>query len=169
MAKGTPGVRTLNTLATNARRASQAIGTRPDAEIALPASAQAKLDYLALGGRDFRASTPILEREMALAAEMALRKMIERQIAQQRARQAGAGGARQARAEQAPTPSPWQAAAVAYLNRLQLRLATGGADVQGQLARLDRQTIEQKGHSRIGYDSGDLLRQVGAAKIRLTR
>lgn len=148
MANGTPGVRTLNTLAANTRRASNAVGTRPGAEIALPASAQAKLDYLERGGRDFRASTPTLDREIEAAYVEELQKVIF---------------------GKAPASAPWEAAAAAYLKRLQLRLETGGADVQGLLARLDRQTIEQKGHSRIGYASGDLLRQVRAAKIRQAR
>lgn len=128
--------------------AKKAIGRVPGAAVELPTDALNKLRWLAKGGRDFREENATMRKEVNGAFVAALRRVL---------------------AGDAPVTLPWKDAAEAYRDRLAMRLATSGGDVKGHMRKLKADTIERKGHARIGVDRGDLLREVATAKVRVTR
>lgn len=65
--------------------------------------------------------------------------------------------------------SPWQAAAETYKDRVVARLRTGGGDVKGEMKPLSPGYIKEKGFSRIGYRSGDLLRDIVRSKVTVAK
>lgn len=131
-----------------AEAAKKAIGRVPGAAVELPMDALNKLKWLAKGGRDFREENNVMRKEVNGAFVAALRKVL---------------------AGKAPVTLPWRDAAEAYRDRLATRLATSGGDVRAHMKKLKADTIERKGHARIGVDKGDLLREVATAKVRVTR
>lgn len=131
-----------------AEAAKKAIGRVPGAAVELPSDALLKLKWLAKGGRDFREENATMRKEVNGAFVAALRKVL---------------------AGKAPVTLPWRDAAEAYRDRLATRLATSGGDVRSRLRKLKPATIRRKGHSRIGVDSGLLLKQVSTAATRVTR
>lgn len=142
------GLTRLREIDKAAALAMAAIGRVPGAAIVLPNDALLKLRWLERGGRDFREVTNVMKAEVNDAFVDALRKVA---------------------AGKAPVSAPWKAAAEAYRDRLATRLATSGGDVRNRLRKLKPSTIRRKGHSRIGVDSGLLLKQVSTAATRVTR
>lgn len=116
----------------------------PKVEIALTESAADKLMWLKNDGRDFTRVNAKMAADMALAFVSGIWGMAR-----------GEGGA----------TLPWRRAGMAYRERLMQRIFSGGGDVKGSLARLSRATIERKGHSRIGYDSGKLQRDIARSRV----
>lgn len=115
------------------------------ARVDLPDEAARKLGYLAAGGRDVMAPTPVLTGEVVRAYEAGLARVRD--------------GA-----------SPGTAvveAGRAVLRRLRLRVAQGGADLA--LAPLDPDTVRRKGSARLLVDSGGLLRALSAATVTPSR
>lgn len=131
-----------------AEAAKKAIGRVPGAAVELPSDALLKLKWLAKGGRDFREENNVMRKEVNGAFVAALKRVL---------------------AGKAPVTTPWRDAAEAYRDRLATRLATSGGDVRSHMRKLKPETIERKGHARIGVDKGDLLREVATAKVRVTR
>jgi hypothetical protein len=65
---------------------------------------------------------------------------------------------------------PWKMAGEVYLKALQDRITYSGADIHSKLAPLRPSTIKSKGgNTRMFYKSGDLLKAILAAKIRIVR
>lgn len=142
------GLSSLGDIAKAAAVARAAIGKVPGVGIELPDEELQKLKWLEKGGRDFReVNQKMLDRMGAAFARM-LAKVI---------------------AGKAAVDSPWKAAAAEYIDVVAERLATGGGDVKGHMKPLKEDTIERKGHARIGLDSGALLRAVATARVRLTK
>lgn len=142
------GLSSLGDIAKAAAIARQAIGKTPGVGLELDDFELAKLKWLAKGGRDFREVTPKMLNRMGEAFSRALARVIARK---------------------ADPTAPWIAAAQTYVDIVSERLATGGGDVKSHMKPLKPETIERKGHARIGIDSGALLRAVATAKVRLTR
>lgn len=131
-----------------AELAQKAIGRVPGAAIVLSSDALDKLRWLAAGGRDFREDNRTMKERVNGAFAAALLKVMK---------------------GKAPVSAPWKAAAEEYRDVLATRLATSGGDVKGHMKKLRPATIERKGHARIGVDSGELLREVATAQVRVTR
>lgn len=51
------------------------------------------------------------------------------------------------------------------VDRVATRLSTGGGEVKGRMKRLKASTVKRKGFSKIGVDTGALLRSLVAAKV----
>lgn len=117
---------------------------RRDVSITLPVESIDKLGWLEDGGRDFTTVTALLAREMADAFAQGLDKLEQ--------------GAKNEKL-------PWQLAAEAFVDRLATRLSTGGGDLKGRMRKLKPETVARKGFSKIGVDTGALLRSVVAAKV----
>ena len=144
-------IRGLNTMAEiqqAAELAQKAIGRVPGAAVELTTDALDKLRWLANGGRDFREENATMRKEVNGAFTKALLRVMK---------------------GKAPVTEPWKAAAQAYVDRLATRLATSGGDVRSKMRKLKPETVERKGHARIGVDTGTLLREVATAKVRVTR
>lgn len=131
-----------------AELAKAAIGRVPGAAIELSTDALDKLRWLAKGGRDFREDNKTMKSRVNAAFAKALLKVMK---------------------GRAPVTEPWRMAAEEYRDVLATRLATSGGDVKAHMKKLKPDTIERKGHSRIGVDTGELLREVATAKVRVTR
>lgn len=113
--------------------------------VTLPASASEKLGHLASGGRDLLAPSTTLDQEVAQAMDRGLQAVVQG----------------------AAPDTPWQRAGEAVLRRLRLRVTQGGADLT--LRALDPATIRRKGHARVGYETGALLRDLSRARVTLQR
>ena len=142
------GLSSLGDIAKAAAVARAAIGKVPGVGIELDDFELAKLKWLQKGGRDFREVTPKMLSRMSEAFTRALAKVLKGKAA---------------------VTAPWEAAAAEYIDVVAERLATGGGDVKSHMKVLKPETIERKGHARIGLDSGALLRAVATAKVRLTK
>lgn len=103
-----------------------------------------KLEWLKDGGRNFTTVNALLAREEAEAFARGLDKL-ER-------------GAKD-------ETLPWKLAAEAFIDRLATRLSTGGGDLKGRMRPLKADTIKRKGFSKIGVDTGALLRDIVAARV----
>jgi hypothetical protein len=65
---------------------------------------------------------------------------------------------------------PWKAAAEVYLKTLQNRIGFSGGDIASKLAPLKESTQARKGgNTRLFYDSGDLLKAIMKARIKVRR
>lgn len=102
-----------------------------------------KLRWLEEGGRNFLAVNPTMVKDMALAATKAAPGALWRR----------------------DWGLVWRAAAEAFLERLKDRLGANGLDIRGKLRPLKAETIERKGHARIGIDTGELLKAILRARI----
>lgn len=131
-----------------AELAQEAIGHTPGAAVEMSTDALDKLRYLANGGRDFREVNRNMKSRVNGAFTKALLKVMK---------------------GKAPVTEPWRMAAEEYRDVLAERLATSGGDVKSHMKKLKADTVERKGHARIGVDTGDLLREVATAKVRVTR
>lgn len=102
-----------------------------------------KLGWLEDGGRDFMAVNATMVKDMALAATKAApRALFSRD-----------------------TSLIWRAAAEAFLERLKDRIGANGLDIRGKLRPLKPETVERKGHARVGIDTGELLKAILRARI----
>lgn len=142
------GLSRMSDIQKAAELAQKAIGRVPGAALVLSSDALDKLRWLANGGRDFREDNRTMK---------------------DRVNGAFARGLLQVMKGKASVSEPWRLAAEEYRDVLATRLATSGGDVKGHMKRLKPATIERKGHARIGVDSGELLREVATAKVRVTR
>lgn len=115
-----------------------------DVAITLPEESVDKLSWLEGGGRDFTVVTSLLAREMAEAFARGLDRI--------------EGGAKD-------EELPWRLAAEAYVDRLATRLSTGGGDLKARMRKLKPETVKRKGFSKIGVDTGALLRSIVAARV----
>lgn len=140
------GLATLGEVADAAARARAALGAVPGAGLDLDETSLAKLRWLQRDGRDFRAVTPQLQARMGAAFAAAESRVLT--------------GA-------ADIGAPWRAAVEAYRDHVSQRLLAGGLDVK--VKPDSAETIKRKGHSRVGYASGDLQRAVAGASVRNTR
>jgi len=116
----------------------------------VPDLAQQKLTWLARGGRDFLKVNRTMLHEMGDAYREAAVALLN------------------SRRRLDPT-SPWRAAAETYKDRVVRRLRTGGDDIKGELKPLSPAYIREKGFSRIGYRTGQLLRDLTKSKVTVTR
>lgn len=118
----------------------------------LPGQEENKIGWLVKGRkgiqapRDLLQITPKLTKEMAAALKKGLKETAE-----------GARG-----------DTAWRRAGEVYLEYIQKRIDKDGADIRGKLAKLKPSTIRRKGHARRFYDSGDLLRAIMAARVRVS-
>lgn len=142
------GLNRMKDIEKAARLAKEAIGRVPGAAIQLSSDALDKLRWLANGGRDFREDNRTMKARVNGAFASALMDVIR-------------GRAR--------VSEPWRAAAEEYRDVLAERLASGGGDVKAHMRKLRPATIARKGHSRIGVDSGALLREVTKAPVKVTK
>lgn len=62
---------------------------------------------------------------------------------------------------------PWQLLGEAARDRVAKRLLGGGNDIRGLMRKNVKSTIDRKGHGIIGYDSGDLWRDVSTAAVKV--
>lgn len=141
------GLSSLSDLEEALRLARTAVGYTPGVGIVFSGEALAKLRWLKRSGRDFRVVNDTLLREMNAAFTHGLMRVLRRR---------------------APVSEPWRLAGEAYKSRLSARLANGGADIASTLRPLKPATVARKGFDKIGYDSGDLLRDVAASTVRTT-
>ena len=111
---------------------------------------EAKLAWLKKGGRDFLKVNRMVLHEMGDAYREAAVALLN------------------SRRKLDPT-SPWRAAADTYRDRVVARLRTGGGDIKGDLKPLDPRYVREKGFSRIGYRTGQLLRDITKSRITVTR
>ncbi len=116
----------------------------------VPDLAAAKLSWLKKGGRDFLKVNRTVLHEMGDAYREAAVALIN------------------SRRKLDPT-SPWKAAGDTYRERILARLRTGGGDIKGDLKPLSPAYIREKGFSRIGYRTGQLLRDLTKSKVTVTR
>lgn len=142
------GLSKLGDIAKAAALARKEIGRVPGVGIELPTEELNKLRWLQNGGRDFREVNKKMLDRMGEAFSRALAKVL---------------------AGKKPVTAPWEAAAREYIDVVAERLATGGGDVKGHMTPLKPETVERKGHSRIGIDTGALLKAMALAKVRLTK
>jgi hypothetical protein len=140
------GLSSLRDIEKAAALAKEAIGRVPTGGLELPHEAVEKLRWLANGGREFREVNRTLKGDMQVAFTSALRDVMK---------------------GKAKVTEPWRAAIEAYRDRIATRIALGGGDIKAHLKRLKPVTIKRKGHSKIGVDSGEMLRQVSAAKVKV--
>lgn len=120
----------------------------PGVGLDMPQDALNKLKWMASAKehRDFREVNDVLLKKMGAAFTKALFRVMKKK---------------------APITEPWKAAGEAYQDHLVFRLSHSGGDVK--MKPLKPATIERKGSSQIGRDTGDLYRDVRAAKVRLTK
>lgn len=142
------GLSKLSDINKAAKLAREAIGRVPGAALDVPTEALNKLRWLERGGRDFRLANKAMQKRVndAFLAKLKL-------VMQGRAK----------------VSDPWAAAAAEYQDVVAERLATGGGDAKGTMKPLKPETVERKGHGKIGFDTGELLRQWIKAKVRVTR
>lgn len=142
------GLASLGDIAKAAKLARDSIGKVPGVGMDLTKEALDKLRWMAAAKehRDFREVNPLLLREMGQAFTASLLKVMK---------------------GKAPITAPWLAAGEAYKDRVTFRLANSGGDIK--MAPLKPSTIERKGSSQIGRDTGALYREWKAAKVRTTR
>jgi hypothetical protein len=142
------GLSSLGDIAVAAKKAREAIGKTPGVGLELPKASLDKLRWMAGAKehRDFREVNERLLSEMGRAFTAALQLVMK---------------------GKADVTRPWLAAGEAYKARVQSRLAKSGDDVK--MAALKPATIERKGSSQIGRDTGALYRDWKAAVVRLTR
>lgn len=112
--------------------------------ITLPEESIDKLGWLEGGGRKFTTVNTLLANAMAEAFAKGLDHLAQ-------------GGKDE--------KEPWRLAAEEFIDRLATRLSTGGGDLKGRMRGLKPETIKRKGFSKIGVDTGALLRSVVAAKV----
>ena len=105
-----------------------------------------KLRWLESDGRDFRKVTPTLTKKMSAAFAKKLDDVLTGKAA---------------------VDAPTEAAVTVFKNEVAQRLETGGGDVT--MTPLKTSTIKQKGHDRVGDDTGQLKRAVKRAKVRTVR
>lgn len=142
------GLSSLGDIAVAAKKAREAIGKTPGVGLELPQASLNKLRWMAGAKehRDFREVNDRLLSEMGRAFTAALQLVMK---------------------GKADVTRPWIAAGEAYKARIQSRLAKSGDDVK--MVALKPATIERKGSSQIGRDTGALYRDWKAAVVRLTR
>lgn len=142
------GLSSLGDIAVAAKKAREAIGKTPGVGLELPQASLNKLRWMAGAKehRDFREVNDRLLSEMGRAFTAALQLVMK---------------------GKADVTRPWIAAGEAYKARIQSRLAKSGDDVK--MKPLKPATVERKGSSQIGRDTGALYRDWKAAVVRLTR
>lgn len=142
------GLSSLGDIAVAAKKAREAIGKTPGVGLELPQASLNKLRWMAGAKehRDFREVNERLLSEMGRAFTAALQLVMK---------------------GKADVTRPWIAAGEAYKARIQSRLAKSGDDVK--MKPLKPATVERKGSSQIGRDTGALYRDWKAAVVRLTR
>ncbi|MBL0219651.1 MAG: hypothetical protein IPQ07_38025 [Myxococcales bacterium] len=112
--------------------------------ITLPEESVDKLEWLKESGRNFTTVNALLAKSMAEAFARGLDHI-----------QAGGKDLKE----------PWRLAAEEWIDRVATRLSTGGGDLKGRMRALKPDTIKRKGFSKIGVDSGALLRSMVAAQV----
>jgi hypothetical protein len=142
------GLSSLGDIAVAVKKAREAIGRVPGVGLELPQASLNKLRWMAGAKehRDFREVNDKLLGEMGRAFTAALRLVMK---------------------GKADVTRPWLAAGEAYKDRIASRLAKSGDDIK--MKPLKPETIERKGSSQIGRDTGALYRDWKAAVVRLTR
>ena len=140
------GLSSIADVAKAARLARESIGKVPGVGIELEQLSLNKLKWMASGGRDFRTVNDTLISKMDEAFTGALLKVMK---------------------GKAPITLPWLAAGEAWRKHLVYRLANSGGDIK--MKPLAKSTIERKGSTQIGRDTGALYRDVKGATVRNTR
>jgi len=129
-----------------ARLARESIGKVPGVGIELEQLSLNKLKWMASGGRDFRAVTDVLISKMDEAFTAKLMLVMKGKAA---------------------ITAPWLAAGEAWRKHMVYRLANSGGDIK--MKPLAKSTIERKGSTQIGRDTGALYRDMKSATVRNTR
>lgn len=140
------GLSSLKDIAEAAREARKAIGKVPGVGIELEQISLNKLRWMANGGRDFRLMNDVMLAKMDKAFTAKLILVMKKR---------------------APITAPWLAAGQAYRQQLVYRLANSGGDVK--MKPLAKSTVDRKGSTQIGRDTGALYRDVKSAVVRSTR
>lgn len=142
------GLSSIGDIAKAAKLARESIGKVPGVGLELPQESLNKLKWMAGAKehRDFREVNDKLLGEMGRAFTAALMQVMK---------------------GKANITRPWLAAGEAYKDRIASRLAKSGDDIK--MKQLKPETIERKGSSQIGRDTGALYRDWKAAVVRLTR
>lgn len=142
------GLSSIGEIAKAARLARESIGKVPGVGLELSKDSLDKLRWMASAKehRDFREVNDKLLGEMGKAFAAALMQVMK---------------------GRADITRPWLAAGEAYKARIASRLAKSGDDIK--MKPLKPATIERKGSSQIGRDTGTLYRDWKAAVVRLTR
>jgi hypothetical protein len=120
----------------------------------LPATEEQKIEWLVRGRpgvqspRDFLRITPKLMTAMVTAFTRGLAKV----------------------ATGASPDTPWKMAGEVYLAQIVKRVQFSGGDLHNQLAPLKESTVRAKGgNTRLFYHTGDLLKALMSARIRVIR
>jgi len=142
------GLSSLGDIAKAAKLARESVGKVPGVGLELSKDSLDKLKWMAGAKehRDFREVNDKLLGEMGKAFTAALMQVMR---------------------GKANITRPWLAAGEAYKARVTARLANSGDDIK--MKPLKPSTIERKGSSQIGRDTGALYRDWKAAVVRLTR
>lgn len=140
------GLSSLKDVAEAAKLARASIAKVPGVGIELEQLSLNKLKWMASGGRDFRAVTDVLISKMDEAFTGALLKVMKKK---------------------APITLPWLAAGEAWRKHMVYRLANSGGDIK--MKPLAKSTVERKGSTQIGRDTGALYRDMKGAVVRNTR
>jgi len=140
------GLSSIADVAKAARLARESIGKVPGVGIELEQLSLNKLKWMASGGRDFRAVTDVLISKMDEAFTAKLMLVMKGKAA---------------------ITAPWLAAGEAWRKHMVYRLANSGGDIK--MKPLAKSTIERKGSTQIGRDTGALYRDMKSATVRNTR
>jgi len=140
------GLSSIADVAKAARLARESIGKVPGVGIELEQLSLNKLKWMASGGRDFRAVTDVLISKMDEAFTAKLMLVMKGKAA---------------------ITAPWLAAGEAWRKHMVYRLANSGGDIK--MKPLARSTVERKGSTQIGRDTGALYRDMKSATVRNTR
>jgi hypothetical protein len=140
------GLSSIADVAKAARLARESIGKVPGVGIELEQLSLNKLKWMASGGRDFRAVTDVLISKMDEAFTAKLMLVMKGKAA---------------------ITAPWLAAGEAWRKHMVYRLANSGGDIK--MKPLAKSTVERKGSTQIGRDTGALYRDMKGATVRNTR
>ena len=140
------GLSSIADVAKAARLARESIGKVPGVGIELEQLSLNKLKWMASGGRDFRAVTDVLISKMDEAFTAKLMLVMKGKAA---------------------ITAPWLAAGEAWRKHMVYRLANSGGDIK--MKPLAKSTVERKGSTQIGRDTGALYRDIKSATVRNTR